>query len=110
MRKVSAGIVVAAAVAAATPASAQEAWTQADEDRSTIIRFLERDDVGGAATEMGIEVQDVGRGVLQLDDAEAAQVADQVRAAEQSAASNITITTTTLIIILLVIILIAVIA
>ena len=91
----------------AVPAAAQqEAWTKGDEDRATILRFLEREEVGGVAEGYGVDAQDLGRGVLRLDDAQAARVADQVRdAEEQMAADSITITTTTLIIILLVIIL-----
>jgi hypothetical protein len=96
---------LAAVLLLSTPAAAQQAWTEADEDRSTIMRFLERDEVGGVAESMGVDVQDVGRGVRGLSDAEAARVADQVRDVEQQmAASNITITTTALIIGLLILI------
>ena len=108
MRRSLAGTLgIVATLALAVPASAQqEAWTEGDENRSTILRFLEREDVGGLAENMGIDVQDAGRGVLRLNDADAARVADQVRDAEdQLAADTITMTTTTLIIILLVIIL-----
>ena len=100
-------LAVAATLAFAVPAGAQqEAWTPGDEDRSTILRFLEREDVGGVAEGMGVNMQDAGEGVLRLNDAEAARVASQVRdAEEQMAADTITMTTTTLIIILLVIIL-----
>ena len=100
-------IALAATLAFAVPAAAQQAeWTEGDENRSVIMRFLEREEVAGAADDMGYDVQDVGRGVLQLNDTEAARVADQVRSAEQAmAADSITMTTTTLIIILLVIIL-----
>ncbi|HEX6589181.1 MAG TPA: PA2779 family protein [Longimicrobiales bacterium] len=91
----------------AVPAAAQqEAWTQGDEDRATILRFMEREEVSGVAEGYGVDPQDMGRGVLRLNDADAARVADQVRDAEQAmAADTITMTTTTLIIILLVIIL-----
>ena len=104
-------LALAAVVAAAAPAGAQqqESWTRADEDRTTILRFLERDDVSAAAEDIGVSVQDAGRGVLQLDAAEASQVAEQVRAAEsQVAANTITITTTVLIIALLILIILLV--
>ena len=108
MRKsFAATLATAATLAFAVPASAQQAeWTEADENRSVIMRFVEREDVSGVADDMGYDVQDVGRGVLQMSDADAARVAEQVRSAEQGmAADTITMTTTTLIIILLVIIL-----
>ena len=100
-------IALAAMLAFAVPAAAQQSeWTEGDENRSVIMRFLEREEVGSVADDMGYDVQDVGRGVLELNDTEAARVADQVRSAEQAmAADTITMTTTTLIIILLVIIL-----
>ena len=99
-------LALAASLGMAAPASAQQAeWTAGDEDRSTILRFLERDEVSGVAGQMGVDVQDAGRNVLEMNDAEAARVADQVRDAEQAmAASSITITTTALIIGLLVLI------
>ena len=106
-RSFAATLAIAATLACAVPAAAQQAeWSEGDENRSVIMRFLEREEVGGVADDMGYDVQDMGRGVLQLNDAEAARVADQVRSAEQAmAADTITMTTTTLIIILLVIIL-----
>ena len=98
---------LSAALLFAVPAAAQqEAWTRGDEDRATILRFIEREEVSGVADSYGVDPQDMGRGVLRLNDADAARVADQVRdAEEQMAADTITMTTTTLIIILLVIIL-----
>ena len=107
MRKTTgAAIALAATLACALPAGAQQEWTQADEDRSTILRFLERDEVGGVAEDMGADMQDVGRGVLRMNDADAARVASQVRDTEQAmAADTISVTTTTLILILVVLIL-----
>lgn len=109
---------LAAAFACAAPAAGQQAdrtdrpeWTAADEDRSTVLRFLEREDVGGVARSMGYDAQDVGRAALELSDADAARLAGEVRSAEQAlAADTITFTTTTLIIILLVVILLVLIA
>ena len=102
-----------AAFAFASPASAQQAELggsmgavdQGEEDRSTIMRFLERDEVGGAASGIGVDVQALGRRVQGMDDASAARVANEVRDVEQQmAAQNITITTTALIVGLLVLI------
>ena len=105
-RSFTATLAIAALLGFAAPASAQAEWTQGDEDRSTIMEFLERDDVGGAAAEMNVDLQDVGRGVLDMSDDVASRVASDVRALEQSyAADTITFTTTTLIIILLLVIL-----
>lgn len=103
----------AAALGCATPAAAQQAdesgragWAAGDEDRSTILRFLEREEVGSVAESMGYDAQDLGRAVLDMSDADAARVASEMRGAEQAlTADTITFTTTTLIIILLVIIL-----
>ena len=91
----------------ATPASAQQAeWTQGDEDRSTVMEFLERDDVAGAADRMGVDVEVVGHEVLEMGDDDASRAANEIRAFEQAyTADTITFTTTTLIIILLVVIL-----
>ena len=106
MRKSSGASIAFALLAFALPAGAQQEWTQADEDRSTILRFLEREEVSAVAEDYGADLQDVGRGVLRLDDAAAARVASQVRDTEQAmAADSITVTTTTLILILLVLIL-----
>jgi hypothetical protein len=112
-RSYAATLALAAAFVSATPVAGQQvddgqqaAWSAGDEDRSTIMRFLERDEVGSAAERMGYDVQDVGRAVLQMSDDDAARVATDVRSAEQAlAADTITMTTTTLIIILLVVIL-----
>ena len=99
-------IALSATLAFALPAGAQQEWTRADEDRATILRFLEREDVGEVAEGMGADMQDVGRGVLRLNDAEAARVADQVRDTEQAmTAEVISMQTTTLILILLVVVL-----
>lgn len=102
-------LALSAALLFAAPAAAQqEAWTKGDEDRATIMRFIEREEVSGVVEGYGVDPQEAGRGVLRLNDADAARVADQVRdAEEQMAADTITMTTTTLIIILLVIILLA---
>ena len=114
MRKsFAATLALAAAFVFAPPASAQEARfdgstggvDQGEEDRSTIMRFLERDEVGGAAGSIGVDVQALGRKVQGMDDASAARVASEVRDVEQQmAAEAITITTTALIIGLLVLI------
>ena len=95
-----------ALLALAAPASAQQAaWTQGDEDRSTIMEFLEREDVADAAAQVGVDLQDAGRRVVEMNDADASRVASDVRALEQTvAADTFTFTTTTLIIILLVVI------
>ena len=100
-------LALAATLVFAVPAAAQqEAWSEGDENRATILRFLEREDVSGVAEAYGADPQDLGHGVLRLNDADAARVASQVRdAEEQMAADTITMTTTTLIIILLVVIL-----
>lgn len=112
-RSFAATLGLAAAFAFAPPASAQQGEfggpmrgvDQGEEDRSTIMRFLERDEVGGAAGSIGVDVQEMGRRVQGMNDADAARVADQVRDVEQQmAAQNITITTTTLIIGLLILI------
>ncbi|HEX6589182.1 MAG TPA: PA2779 family protein [Longimicrobiales bacterium] len=115
VRSFVAALALGAALSFAAPAAAQQAdqmgpaqaeWTAADEDRSTVLRFLEREDVAGAAERMGYGQQELGRAALELSDADAARVADELRAAEQAfAADTITFTTTTLIIILLVVIL-----
>lgn len=107
-RSFTATLSIVALLGLAAPVSAQQAeWTQGDEDRSTIMEFLERDDVGNAASQIGVDVQDVGRGVLDMSDDDASRVASDVRAFEQAyAASTITFTTTTLLIILLVVIII----
>lgn len=110
MRKsFAATLALAAAFVFAQPASAQQGSLgtidQGEEDRSTIMRFLERDEVGGAASTIGVDVDAVGRKVLTLSDADASRVASQVRDVEEEmAASNITITTTALIIGLLILI------
>jgi hypothetical protein len=106
-------LALAASLVFALPAAAQQAdhvdgsgWDAGDEDRSTVLRFLERDEVGGIVGSMGYDAQDLGRAVLELNDADAARVAGEIRAAEQGrAADTVTFTTTTLIIILLVVIL-----
>ena len=113
VRSFLAALALGAALVCATPAAAQQVdradrsgWTAADEDRSTVLRFLERDDVDGVVRSMGHDQQDLGRAVLELDDARAALVAAEVRSAgETLAADTITFSTTTLIIILLVVIL-----
>lgn len=113
VRSFLAALALGAALVCATPAAAQQAdhaarsgWTTADEDRSTVLRFLEREDVDGVARSMGHDPQDIGRAVLELEAGDAARVAAEVRSAEQAlAADTITFTTTTLIIILLVVIL-----
>ena len=112
-RSFAATLALAAALVCALPASGQQAdqgetaaWTAADEDRSVILRFLERDDVGAAARSMGYDAEDIGHAVLGLEDADATRLAADVRSAEEAmAAQTISFTVTTLIIILLVIIL-----
>lgn len=112
-RSLAATLALTAALLCALPAGAQQidngdaaAWSAGDEDRSTIMRFLERDEVGSAAERLGYDVQDVGKEVLELSDEDAAAFAADVRSAEQAlAADSITMTTTTLIIILLLVIL-----
>ncbi|HUF14106.1 MAG TPA: PA2779 family protein [Longimicrobiales bacterium] len=112
-RSFAATLAIAAAFVFAPPASAQQAGfggsaegvDQGEDDRSTIMRFLERDEVGGAAAGIGVDIQAVGRDVQNMDDASAARVAQEVRDVEQQmAAQNITITTTALIIGLLILI------
>jgi hypothetical protein len=105
-RSLAATLAIAATLACAVPAAAQQAeWSAADEDRSTIMRFLEREDVGGVADDMGMDVEQAGRGVLRMSDSDASRVAVQVRDFEQAmTADSITITTTALIIGLLVLI------
>ena len=98
-------LAVVATLAFAVPAGAQD-WTQADEDRATILRFLEREEVSATAEGMGADMQDVGRNVLRMNADEAARVASQVRETEQAmAADTISVTTTTLILILVILIL-----
>ena len=61
--------------------------------------------MGGAADALNVDLQDIGRGVRDMSDRDAARVASEVRALEQAYASDtITFTTTTLLIILLVVI------
>ena len=105
-RSFAATLVLAATLACAMPAAAQQQeWSEADENRSTIMRFIERDEVSAVVEDMGGDVQDVGRRVQRMNDAEASRVANQVRSAEQAmAADTITITTTALIIGLLILI------
>jgi len=112
-RSFAATLALAAAFVAAGPASAQQGGfdgstggaDQGEANRTAIMRFLERDEVGGAAASIGVDVQALGRRVQGMSDADAARVADQVRDVEQQmAADTITITTTALIIGLLVLI------
>ena len=105
-RSFTATLALVASLGFAAPTAAQQAeWTQGDEDRSTILEFLEREDAGSAAAGLGVDLQELGRGVLDMSDDDAARVADDVRSLEQAlAADTITFTTTTLIIILLVVI------
>jgi len=109
-RSFAATLALAATLAFTAPATAQQGGfegggDQGEADRETIMRFLERDDVGGAAGSIGVDVQEVGRRVQTLSDAEASRVAREVRDAEQAmAADTITITTTALIIGLLILI------
>ena len=112
-RSFAASVALAATFAFAAPLSAQQAelgssmggMDRGEEDRSTIMRFLESDEVGGAAASIGVDVQSVGRSVQGMSDANAARVAEEVRDVEAAmAAQNITITTTALIVGLLVLI------
>ena len=108
-RSFSATLALAAAFVFATPAMAQQASfsqsDQGDEDRTTIMRFLERAEMGGVASSVGVDAQELGRRTQVMSDADAARVAQQVRDAEQAmAADTITITTTAIIIGLLVLI------
>lgn len=105
-------VALVAALGLAAPASAQRAdqeqagWQgRTETDRGVIMDFLIRPEVSDAAAGVGIDLQEVGRGVMRMDAADAAVVADRVRDVEQQmAADTITITTTTLIIGLLVLI------
>lgn len=106
-------LALAAAFTFAAPVSAQQSdsrdssgWEErADRDRATIMDFLARPDVGDAAADLRIDMQDLGERVLEMGAHDAALVAERVRDAEQQAAADtITITTTTLIIGLLVLI------
>lgn len=114
-RSFAATLALAAAFVFAPPASAQQAEygdamggvDQVEEDRGTVMRFLERPEVGGAAESMGVDVQDVGRAVLDMNGEDVSLVADRVREIEESAAADtITITTTALVIGLLILIII----
>jgi hypothetical protein len=106
-RSFTATLAIAALLGFAAPTSAQQVeWTRGDEDRSTVMQFLERDDVSGAVERIGADPQDLGRAVLDMSDEDASRVARDVRVFEQAyAADTITMTTTTLIIILLLVIL-----
>lgn len=110
---IAAVVALAASIGLAAPCAAQQemqadraGWQEsADQDRSTIMDFLARPDVGAAAEQTGVDLQDVGRRVLEMNAGDASRVAGQVREVEQQlAAQNITITTTALIIALLVLI------
>jgi len=112
-RSFAATLALAAAFVFTLPASAQQAEVQGsmggvdqgDADRETIMRFLERDEVGAAAGSIGIDVQDLGRRAQRMSDADAARLANDLRDAEHAmAADTITITTTALIIGLLILI------
>lgn len=108
-RSFAATLALAAAFVFTTPAMAQQASfsesDQGDEDRTTIMRFLERAEMSGTATSIGVDAQELGRRTQGMSDADAARVAQQVRDAEQAmAADSITITTTAIIIGLLILI------
>lgn len=108
-RSFAATLAVAAAFVFAPPALAQQAMfdevDRGDEDRATVMRFLERAEADGTASGIGVDAQELGRRAQRMSDADAARVADRIRDAEQAMAANsITITTTALIIGLLVLI------
>ena len=86
---------------------------QADVDRETIRRVLDRSEVRDVAARMGVEIARLQSSVSVLDPAELAEVAEQARAVDQNlagGATTIVITTTTIIIVLLIVILIVLIA
>ncbi len=82
----------------------------AQADRAVVSDFLERSDVGRAASERGLDLERVKDGVQALSAKEASRLAQRVQEVDAYLAGGDTfvITSTTVIIILLVLILIAV--
>lgn len=92
-------------------AAVQERARDTDRDRETVRLFLQRADVRTIAGKYGIDIRRAENAVAAMDAAEAAQVAAQARAADETLAggqSKVTISTTTIIIGLLVLILLIV--
>ncbi len=89
----------------------QEHARATDRDRETVRLFLQRGDVRSIAGKYGIDIRRAENAVGSMDASEAAQVAAQARAADETLAggqSKVTISTTTIIIGLLVLILLIV--
>jgi hypothetical protein len=89
----------------------QEHARDTDRDRDTVRLFLQRADVRAIAGKYGLDIRRAESAVAAMDAAEAAQVAAQARAANETLAggqSKVTISTTTIIIGLLVLILLIV--
>lgn len=94
--------------AAADPAVDATAYgAETAEDRSVVIRFLERDDVRSVASRLRIDTDELAGRVDEMSPAQQAKVADRARELDQNqaAAENITLSTTTIIVGLLVLIL-----
>lgn len=85
---------------------------EATRDREVVRSFLARRDVRATAADHGIDVDRIVDRISTLDSADAAELADRVRTAEQElvqvGGDTFVITSTTVIIVLLVIILIIV--
>jgi len=95
----------------ALDAAIQQHTTSADQDRETVRRVLQRDEVAQVAGKMGIDIRHADAAVAAMTPAELARVAAQARQAEDGlagGASTVTISTTTIIIGLLVLILLIV--
>jgi len=95
----------------ALDAAVQQHVTTADQDRETVRRFLQRDEVRQLAGKAGIDMRRADSAVATMSPSELARVAAQAREAEQGlagGASTVTISTTTIIIGLLVLILLIV--
>jgi hypothetical protein len=100
------GVVDRATIDAAVAAHAQ----RADDDRQTIRRVLERQEVRDVAGRIGVDLGLAQAAVGMLDGAELQRMADQARAVDSALAGgqSVTISTTALIIILLLVILLIV--
>ena len=95
----------------ALDAAIQQHVSTADQDRETVRRVLQRDEVGQIAGKMGIDLRRADAAVATMSPSDVARVAAQARQAEEGlagGASTVTISTTTIIIGLLVLILLIV--
>jgi len=92
-------------------AAVQEHARATDRDRETVRLFLQRADVRAVAGKYGVDLRRADNAVAALDASEAAHIAAQARAADETLAGgqgSVTISTTAIIIGLLVLILLIV--